>query len=281
MNEITPTVGLIILISGFITYKGFKKEHFFDKYKFWMGKILNSKEYVRLVSSGFLHVNWNHFIFNMLTLFFFGLLLEVELGAVWFVLLYFVSMVGGDLFAILFRKNDLDYMAVGASGAISGVVFASIALFPGMKMGLLFLPIMIPSWAFGLLYVAYTIFGIKSRKDNIGHEAHLGGGITGMSLAILYSPQVLETNLIPVLLILLPTVSFFIYSQLSKNTKTPTFIRKISKSDPYKNLTLDEKYNAIRADKQKEIDQLLDKINNKGMQSLSRSEKQRLEELSK
>ena len=281
MNEITPTVGLIILISGFFTYKGLKEKRFFDKYKFWMGKVVNFKEYIRLVSSGFLHLNWNHFIFNMLTLFFFGPLLEVELGIIWFVLLYFISILGGDFFAILFRKNDPSYQAVGASGAISGVVFASIALFPGMRIGLLFLPIMIPSWAFGLLYVTYTIFGIKSKKDNIGHEAHLGGGIAGMLLAILYSPQVLETNQIPISLILLPTVAFLIYSQLFKNTLNTSFVRKKSKSDPYINLTLDEKYNAIRADKQKEINYLLDKINDNGMQSLSLSEKQRLEELSK
>ena len=174
----TGTIGLIILIVNVIfSYKGFTNEQFFDGYKFEVDRILVNKDYKRLITSGFLHVNWTHLIFNMVSLIFFSGSVESYLGGVQFLIIYMASLIGGNLFTLLIHKNHGDYNAVGASGAVCGIIFASIALFPGMGVGIFFIPFSIPGWLYGVLYVLYSIYGIKSTKGNIGHEAHLGGAL--------------------------------------------------------------------------------------------------------
>ena len=278
MDEITPIVGAIMALNAFVTYKGLEDRSFFTKYLFRVRSILADKEFVRLFTSGFLHANWMHFGFNMLTLFFFGPLVESAIGSLLFATLYIASLLGGDILALLFHRNNGEYSAIGASGAVTGVVFASIALNPGMELGLLIIPfISFPSWVFGLLYVAYSIYGIKSRTDNIGHEAHLGGGITGLLIALIISPQSLFTNYLPILAILIPTVLFLILYMLKPSIlflENP-FKRKKGVYD------IDDQYNLAKANKQRELDYLLDKINRDGIDSLSESQKARLEELSK
>ena len=117
-----------------------------------------------MFTSGFLHVNWMHLIFNMIALYFFSGSLELYLGPLRFLLIYFASLVGGDALSLFIHRNDSDYDSVGASAGVTGVIFASIALFPGMRIGLLFLPLAIPGWLFGLVYILYSIYGIRSRR---------------------------------------------------------------------------------------------------------------------
>ena len=203
------TFGLLIIIVNFIfSYKGFNDWQFFNQYKFNIGEILFGKDYKRLLTSGFLHVDWTHLLFNMFSFYSFGAILEQQLGGISFLLLYFVSLLAGNVFAIIIHKNNQHYSAVGASGAVSGIIFAAIALFPEIRIGLLFLPIGIPSWLFGLLYVGYSIYGIKANNDNIGHEAHLGGAFAGMLVAILLYPHALFENYIPILLTIVPSAVF-------------------------------------------------------------------------
>ncbi len=210
------TIGILIILANIIfSYKGFEDWNFFNRYKFQVGAIRMHKDYKRIVTSGFLHVNWTHLIFNMFSFYSFGAILEQHLGAFNFTLLYFVSLIVGNLFALSIHKKDMHYSAVGASGAVCGVIFAAIALFPGIGIGILFIPISIPSWLFGLLYISYTIYGIKSSNDNIGHEAHLGGAICGMLIAILLQPAALVTNYVPILLAIVPTILFLGYKLYS------------------------------------------------------------------
>jgi membrane associated rhomboid family serine protease len=194
----TGIVSIIIIAANFlISYKGFNDRAFFEKYKFEVDKILIEKEYYRLITSGFLHVDWTHIIFNMISLFAFSELLEIHIGPIYFLIIYFGSLIAGDLLALFIHKNHGDYSSVGASGAVCGIIFASIALFPGLEIGFFILPISIPSWIYGLLYTAYSIYGIKSKRDNIGHEAHLGGALVGMLIAIFLYPNSLVENYIP------------------------------------------------------------------------------------
>jgi membrane associated rhomboid family serine protease len=188
-------VALIIIILNFaFSYKGFKSHDLFDKYKFEVDKILVFNEYQRLITSGFLHVNWMHLIFNMFSLYAFSGLLETYLGGVHFLTIYFASLIGGNLLALFIHKHHGDYNAVGASGAVCGIIFASIALFPNLGVGLFGLPISIPSWLYGLLYILYSIYGVKSNKDNIGHEAHLGGALVGLFIALIMQPTAFLQN---------------------------------------------------------------------------------------
>ena len=277
MREIGIISFIFIIVNGLVTYKGLKDFLFFNKFLFNVDKILVNKEYKRLVTSGFLHVDWTHFIFNMITLYLFGENLEFSIGILAFLALYFGSLIGGNLFALYINKNHSDYSAVGASGAVSGLVFASIGLFPDMKIGFLLLPIDIPAWLFGLGYVLYSIYGIKSKKDNIGHEAHLGGGVIGLLIAISINPSIIHTNYFPIILILLPSLLF-----LFLIIKKPYFLlvdNPFSKSK--RNYTIEDKYNSKKVENQKELDKILDKINKKGYDNLTKKEKERLSELSK
>ncbi|WP_299255440.1 rhomboid family intramembrane serine protease [uncultured Cytophaga sp.] len=277
MNETSIIALILILINLLVTYQGLRSQVFFDRFKFEVDRILIHKEYKRIVTSGFLHVGWMHFASNMYTLYAFSGSIENYLGIIPFILIYFASLIGSSLFSLFVHRNHGDYTAVGASGAVSGIVFASIVLFPGMGIGFLFLPIHIPAWLFGLVYVVYTIYGVKSKRDNIGHEAHLGGLVIGVLIALMLQPSAIITNTFTVLAILLPAIGFIAFVLLKPQA---LLIDNLYFKNHDQHLTMDHRYNQAKASKQKEIDTILDKISNKGMSSLSEKEKRALEEYS-
>lgn len=269
---------LLLLANTVVTYQGLNDRTFFDRYSFQIDGILIRKEYYRMITSGFLHGSWIHFIMNMLTFYFFSYALEVKFGHVLFLLLYFGSLAGGNLLALYIHRNHGDYHAVGASGAISGLVFAAIGVFPGLIMYFFFFPI--PGWLFGLIYVLASIYGIKSQSDNIGHEAHLGGGLAGLLIAISLDPFVVRQNYFEILCIIIPSV-IFLYMVI----KRPDFLLinqfSFQGSNRQKFYNKDEKYNYEQSQRKRELDRLLDKISKKGIGSLSAQERKRLDELNK
>lgn len=275
----TGIIALILIITNIaISYKGFTNTVFFDGYKFEVDKILISKDYKRLITSGFLHVSWTHLIFNMLSLYLFSGHIESYLGGVNLLIIYFASLVGGNLLSLYIHRNHGDYNAVGASGAVCGIIFASIALFPGMGIGFFGLPFSIPAWLYGVLYIAFSIYGIRSNKDNIGHDAHLGGALIGMTVALLMQPSAIAANYLTILIIAVPTL-VFIYLIITKPhiLMVDNFYFKTHKNY----YSVDHKYNEEKYNQQQEIDSILDKISRKGMSSLSKKEKEKLEEYSK
>lgn len=277
MEEIGILTLILIGANGVMTYTGLKDSGYLDKFSFNVDHVLLGKDYKRLVTSGFLHVDWMHFSFNMITLYFFSQGLEAFIGIPAFLVLYFTSLVGGNLLALYIHRNHPDYTAIGASGAVSGLVFASIGLFPEMEIGFILLPIQIPAWLFGIAYVLYTIYGIKAQSDNIGHEAHLGGGIVGLLIAVALEPGILSTNYFPIILILLPALTFLFL--IIKKPHLLIVPNPFSKSKGV--FTIEDKYNFNKASKQSELDKILDKINEKGYESLSKKEKDKLNKLSK
>ena len=277
MEEIGILTLIIIIINGLVTYKGLKDYTYLNKYSFKTDRILVDKDYKRLFTSGFLHVDWMHFIFNMMTLYFFSEGLESYIGIPAFFALYFSSLLGGNLLALYIHRNHYDYSAIGASGAVCGLVFASIGLFPGMIIGFILLPISIPAWIFGIGYILYTIYGIKAQRDNIGREAHLDGGIVGLLVACALKPGILNTNYPTILLILIPSLTFLIL--IIKMPHLLIIQNPFSKSKTA--YTFEDKYNTAKATKQTELDKLLDKINEKGYDKLSKKVRERLNELSK
>jgi len=267
----------IIIVTVLFSYKGFTNHLFFKKYEFEVDKILIYKDYKRLVTSGFLHVNWLHLIFNMLTLYVFSGALVGYLGPLKFLFIYFSSLIGGNLLALLIHKRDSAYSAVGASGAVNGIIFASIALFPGMRIGFFILPIAIPAWLYGLLFIAISIYSIKSRRDNIGHEAHLGGALIGMLIAITMQPSVVLENYLPILAIMVPTL-IFMYIIIYKPHYLLVDNLYYKKSHRY---SIDQQYNYEKVQEQTDIDKILEKIHKKGIKSLTRKEKEQLENYSR
>ena len=267
---------LLIIVTALISYKGFKDHFFFEKYEFGVDKVRLYKDYKRLVTSGFLHVNWMHLIFNMLGLYFFAGSLAATFGVFQFLLIYFASLVGGNLLSLIVYKNQGDYTSVGASGAVCGVIFANIALNPGARILLIFIPM--AGWVFGLLYIALTIYGVRSKRDNIGHEAHLGGAMIGMLLAICMQPAALLENYIYILIIAVPTL-VFIYLII---TRPHILLIDNLFFKTHKNYySIDHKYNESKKTQQQEIDNILDKISKRGINSLSQKEKKMLKDFSK
>lgn len=273
----TGIIGLVLIaVNVAFSYKGLSDRVFFDQYKFEVNRILKYKEYRRLITSGFLHVSWLHLILNMLSLFLFTTFMG-NLNGISFLIIYFTSMIGGDLLALLIHRQHGDYTSVGASGAICGIIFSSIALFPAMKLYLFGL-LPLPGWLFGIAYVLYSIYGIRNKQDNIGHEAHLGGALMGMIVAVLLEPNAFANNYISILLITTPVI-IFIYLMVAR----PQLLMIGNYYDTTRSsyYDVDDHYNEEKVNRQHELDRLLDKIGKSGIDSLSKKEKQRLDDLSR
>ena len=200
MQNIHPATIVIIAANIIISLKGFSDFSFFEKYKFNIAGIRRGEQ-IRMFSSGFLHVDYAHLLFNMLTLYFFANVVIGSVGVTKFVLIYLASLIVGNLLSFYFHKDEYHYSAVGASGAVTGVLYAAILFYPDMGLFLFFIPIPIPAWIFGILYLLYAIYGMRSRHGNIGHDAHFGGAIGGVILTIIFAPNVLITSLYTLLLI--------------------------------------------------------------------------------
>lgn len=196
----TPPLILILLaIIVLISYRAFKDPLLFNQLKFNV-RAVQLGEYYRLLTAGFIHVDYNHLFFNGFTLFIFGGNALYGLDTVNFILLYMVSLLMGNGLAYYYHKSNPYYTAVGASGAIMGIVYSSILMFPEMKLAIIFFPIPFPAYVFGVGYLIYTLFGIKSQNDGIGHTAHFGGTIGGIICTLVFDPFVLEKSFYTLLL---------------------------------------------------------------------------------
>ena len=201
---------LIIGLNIFFSYRGFSDRKFFNKYKFSPLSIKRGEK-IRYISSGFLHVDTTHLIVNMFTLYFFVDAVIFRVGEINFLIIYLTSLIFGNWLTYRFNSNNINYSAVGASGAVMGIVYSAILLNPEMTLFFFILPM--PGYLFGLGYLFYSIYSMKKVNDNIGHEAHLGGAIAGFFSTIFISPAIVLTNLFTVLILLIPIVYFYIKSK--------------------------------------------------------------------
>ncbi|GAA3630828.1 rhomboid family intramembrane serine protease [Flavivirga jejuensis] len=215
MGKLDVITIIIIAANVIISYKGFGDYSFFDKYKFHIGGVQRGEK-IRLFSSGFLHVDTQHLLFNMLTLYFFAPVVTILLNPFYFVLIYVGSLLMGSLLSLYFHKNEYHYSAVGASGAVTGILYAAILLRPGMDLYMFFVPIPIPAYIFGIGYLLYSIYGMKKRIGNIGHDAHFGGAIGGYIITLIVSPELFKTNLLMIGLLALPIVLLFVLKKMDK-----------------------------------------------------------------
>lgn len=191
MNEPTAyfTI-LVICVTGAVSYRAFQNPRLLDSLVFSTRHILAKRQYHRILTSGFIHADWQHFLFNMFSLYSFGKYIELVFGAPVLLLIYFSSIVGGGLLALLMHHRD-DYLALGASGGVCGVIYASIFLLPGSGVRVFLVPFDIPAWAFAILFILGSYVGLRARRDNIGHDAHLGGALVGLAVATLLYPGII------------------------------------------------------------------------------------------
>jgi membrane associated rhomboid family serine protease len=193
MNDFTPVSWVIILLtSGLSLYAMYMNRDLYEKWILHPYSIINYKKYYMMITSGFLHADMMHLIFNMMTFYFFAFQLEFQIGSIGLFLVYFGSMILSNISTILKNYKNIDYRAVGASGAISGVLFSYILINPLSKIGIFLFPIGIPAPFFGLLYLAYCWWASKKSYDLINHEAHFYGALAGIIFTVILSPGVVQ-----------------------------------------------------------------------------------------
>ncbi len=205
----------IIAANVLVSIKGFNDTVFFERYKFGIGPI-NAGQKDRMVTSGFLHVDIAHLLFNMVTLYFFAGKVIGWFGPGKFLGIYFISLLGGSLLALFFHKNEPYYSAVGASGAVTGILYSAILLEPTMSLYIMFIPIPIPAYVLGIGYLLYSIYGMKNKLGNIGHTAHFGGAIGGYLTTLLFMPDLIFTATLMVILLAIPIILLFVMEKMGK-----------------------------------------------------------------
>lgn len=201
---------VLILANVLFSYKGLTDSSFFRKYEFHIGSIRAGEQY-RMLTSAFLHADYMHLGFNMLTLYFFAPVVIYSMGIFSFLLVYFVSLVCGSLLTLYFHKNDYSYRAIGASGAVIGVLFASILIDPYREINFF-----IPGYIFGIIYLLVSIYGMKNKTGNIGHSAHFGGAIGGYVIALTRMPSLLYDNTLIVIVMAIPIVVLLVMDRMGK-----------------------------------------------------------------
>jgi membrane associated rhomboid family serine protease len=206
---------IIIGLNLLVSFKGFSDQVFFERYKFRIGAI-NSGQKDRMFTSGFLHVDTAHLIFNMLTLYFFADVVIAGFGPIKFIGIYVISLIAGSLLALFFHKDEDFYSAVGASGAVTGILYAAILLNPNMSLFLMFIPIPIPAYIVGIGYLLYSIYGMKNRVGNIGHTAHFGGAVGGYFATLFLMPDLIFTETLMVILLAIPIIILFVMEKTGK-----------------------------------------------------------------
>ena len=194
MLQSLPLIGILIIgLNIAFTFIGFKNDVFFEQYRFHIASIKRG-QYYRLLSSGFLHVNTTHLLFNMFTFYFFVDIVVGIIGTTAFLALFLGSLLAGNFFGYYFHFKDDYYSAVGASGAVTGILFSALLLYPNIELMLFLIPIPIPGYLFGIGYLLYTLYGMKAQNDTIGHTAHFGGAVGGILITLVVMPEVVYSS---------------------------------------------------------------------------------------
>lgn len=195
----TPVTLLLLVVNVLVSgYALYGDEGLLDRLSFRPRQIIRDREYYRLVTAGFVHGGFGHLAVNMLTLYFFGPYLEGVLGSFRFLVVYFGAELTAHAVTLWRHRDTPGYAAVGASGAISGVVFA-FCLFRPFELLYVFFALPIPAWLFAILFVGVSVAAMRSQKGGIGggiaHEAHIGGALGGLVLTMIVQPRALSVFL--------------------------------------------------------------------------------------
>jgi membrane associated rhomboid family serine protease len=205
----------VILGTVLFSYKGFNDLAFFRKFEFHIGSI-RAGEHIRMLSSGFLHGDLGHLFFNMFTLYMFAPVVISYFGNLSFIVIYLASLIFGSLLTLVMHKNEYSYRAIGASGAVIGILYSAILIEPNMNLYMFFIPIPIPAYLFGIGYLLYSIYGMKAKSDTIGHTAHFGGAIGGYVITLAKEPSMLVENTFMVVLLAIPILILFVLAKAGK-----------------------------------------------------------------
>lgn len=187
---------IIIIITAIISITAFSNQRVINEFIFYPARMKGGHEMYRLITHGFIHADFGHLFINMLTLFFFGPVLErLIFTTTEYIILYISAIAAASLFDLFKHKDNHYYRSLGASGAVAAVVFATIILDPWFKGVCLFGVLCLPNIVFGALYIFYSAYMAKKGGDNIGHNAHLWGGVYGFIFTAVVRPDFLQNFL--------------------------------------------------------------------------------------
>jgi len=194
-----PITFSLIAINVIISLIGFSNADFLDKTIMWPYMVKREKQYFRFITSGFIHADFIHLLFNMVSFYFFGTAIEYYFaeyglgGNISYLLLYFIGLIASDIPSYIKHQDDYNYKALGASGAVSAVIFACVLFQPWGMIRIYFIPM--PFIVFAFVYLGYCIYMSKKNVGHINHDAHLWGSLFGLvftvALIAFMSPQLL------------------------------------------------------------------------------------------
>ena len=186
---------VIVAITVLVSWRAFNDRALLERMILWPPAVERRRQYDRLLGYGFVHADWMHLLFNMITLWSFGTAVEQEFSAritpLGFVLLYLSAIVVSILPTYIAHRKDPNYRSLGASGGVSAVLFAFILFDPWSKLIIFPIPVPIPAFLFAILYVGYSIWMDRRGRDNVNHSAHLWGAAYGVLFTVLLEPRIL------------------------------------------------------------------------------------------
>jgi membrane associated rhomboid family serine protease len=189
---------VIIAVTAIVSILCFNSPTLFRTLTFSPWEVMHRKKWYTLFSHALVHGGWGHLFFNMLTLYFFGSVVENYFGAAFgspsggilYIVLYVTAAAASSIWDLLKHRDDYSYSAVGASGAVSAILFASILFEPRMGIYIYLIPIPIPGYIFAPLYLLYCWWMAKRGMDNIGHTAHFWGAVYGLVFPLILRPSI-------------------------------------------------------------------------------------------
>lgn len=192
MNDIstTPAALVVFVVTiGASLWAFYRDQSLFQKWVLHPYSLVREKRWFTIITSGLLHGDWMHLIFNMMTFFFFAFTLEAIVGSFYFLIIYFGSMVISTISTIIKHKDDYQYHSLGASGAVSGAIFSAILFIPTQNICLYGI-LCLPAPLFGILYLIYCVWAAKKAQDYINHSAHFWGALAGIVITLVLIPGV-------------------------------------------------------------------------------------------
>ena len=274
-----PVTMCVLVFTAVMTFLAFSRPRLKERLMFDALQILRCKQYERMLTAGLIHADVMHFLFNAYSFCSFAGIIEAIYGPKVLLLIYVGSVLGGSVLSLIIHRHH-EYRALGASGGVCGLIFASVFLLPGNAVKLFMVPIPVPAYAYAILFLIYSFVSHRRGRSNIGHDAHLGGAVAGLLVAVVLYPQLVFAApwmlaIVTALAVVILLAMIYDPAQLLEHHLKLTDTRKSDKR------AVEYEDNQRRNQDKAEIDRLLDKVAKKGAKSLSGSEQRRLKELSR